>query len=316
MSLQGKEMLWLLASMAILAGAWFAWASRSTSRVYAAPARPPIVSVACIGLKVDNLDAARKFYSGLLGLGELAAEGMPGEPTSVYFKVNDHQYIEVFPTLKDPNEDRLVYIAFETTNAQQLRAYLASRGVDVPGKLPARPDKNLGFAVHDPDGHTVEFIQYAPGSLQRRNFGKLLPATRVSERMIHVGATVSDRAAADRFYKDILGFKEFWHGGMTDDRIDWVDMRVPDGKDWFEYMLNVHNPTPQTLGVMNHLALGVPSVVAGHKKLLARGLDSPEKPKIGRDGKWQLSLYDPSLTRTELMEPKPVQTPCCSPMLE
>ena len=39
-----------------------------------------------------------------------------------------------------------------------------------------------------------------------------------------------------------------------------------------------------------------------------------QPPKIGRDGKWQLNLYDPNLTRVELMEPKPVETPCCSPM--
>jgi catechol 2,3-dioxygenase-like lactoylglutathione lyase family enzyme len=233
-----------------------------------------------------------------------------------YFKVNDHQYIEVSRTLKDPNEDRLVYIAFETADAEQLRAYLASCEVEVPKRLPRRVDGNLGFAVTDPDGHVVKFVQYVPGSLQGKNFGNYLPATRISDRIIHVGATVQDRAAADHFYRDILGFKEFWHGGMTDDRIDWVDMRVPDGTDWFEYMLNVHNPTPQTLGVMNHLALGVPSVEAGYKTILARGDNPPEKPKIGRDGKWQLSLYDPNLTRAELMEPKPVQTPCCSPMLE
>ena len=33
------------------------------------------------------------------------------------------------------------------------------------------------------------------------------------------------------------------------------------------------------------------------------------------DGKWQLNLYDPNLTRAELMEFKPVQKPCCSSML-
>jgi hypothetical protein len=43
-------------------------------------------------------------------------------------------------------------------------------------------------------------------------------------------------------------------------------------------------------------------------------MDAP--PKIGRDGKWQLNLYDPNLTRAELMEPKPVQPPCCSPFLD
>jgi hypothetical protein len=92
-------------------------------------------------------------------------------------------------------------------------------------------------------------------------------------------------------------------------------MRVPDGNDWLEYMLNVRNPTPKTRGVMNHLALGVPSVEAAYKSLTDRKANlQDQKPKIGRDGKWQLNLYDPNLTRVELMEPKPVETPCCSPM--
>jgi hypothetical protein len=78
-------------------------------------------------------------------------------------------------------------------------------------------------------------------------------------------------------------------------------------------MLNVHDPSPKTLGVMHHLALGVPSVKAGYQTLLDRGMHI-EQPKVGRDGKWQLNLYDPDLTRSELMEPKPVQTPCCSPI--
>jgi catechol 2,3-dioxygenase-like lactoylglutathione lyase family enzyme len=161
----------------------------------------------------------------------------------------------------------------------------------------------------------VEFVEYRPGSLHTKNFGKFLPDTRVSQRIIHVGITVADQAAADRFYKDILGFHDIWHGGMTDDRTDWVDMRVPDGTDWLEYMLNVHNPSPRSLGVMHHLALGVPSVQVGYETVVERGIN-PEKPKIGRDGKWQLNLYDPNGTRVELMEPKPVQKPCCSPMLD
>ena len=31
-----------------------------------------------------------------------------------------------------------------------------------------------------------------------------------------------------------------------------------------------------------------------------------EEPQIGRDGKWQLNLYDPDDTRVELMEPNTV----------
>jgi hypothetical protein len=33
---------------------------------------------------------------------------------------------------------------------------------------------------------------------------------------------------------------------------------------------------------------------------------------MGRDGKWQLNLYDPDLTRIELMEFTPKEKPCCS----
>jgi hypothetical protein len=37
-----------------------------------------------------------------------------------------------------------------------------------------------------------------------------------------------------------------------------------------------------------------------------------EKAQMGRDGKWQLNLYDPDLSRIELMEFQPVQKPCCA----
>jgi lactoylglutathione lyase len=285
-----------------------------------APTRPKILGVAHIGLRTDNLEAARKFYGGVLGFQEPFTYSLPasegGRFLLTYFKVNDHQYIEVFPELKDPKQDRLSHISFETSDAEQMRAYLASKGVKVPEKLEPMGDGNRGFDVSDPDGHVVEFVQLMPGSLHSTHFGQNLPDSRISQRIIHVGVVVSDRAAADRFYKDILGFQKIWHGGMKDSETDWVDMRVPDGTDWLEYMLNVHNPDPRELGVMNHFALGVPSVKAGYEIALKRGYKADEKPQIGRDGKWQFNMYDPNFTRVELMEPKPVQKPCCSPMLQ
>ena len=290
-------------------------AAREPAARQAPVERPPIVGVANIGLKTDNLPAAREFYGHILGFAEPFSLNTPsGGLMLTYFKVNDHQYIEIYPDLKSPTEDRLSHIAFETTDARRLRDNLASRGVKVPETLKPGRDGNLSFEVTDPDGHTVEFVQYLPGSLQSRDFGKFLPATRVSDHMIHVGVTVRDRAAADAFYKDILGFKLMWYGGMTDNRIDWVDMRVPEGTDWLEYMLNAHNPSPRTLGVMHHFSLGVKSVAAAYKTVTERGYKG-EKPQIGRDGKWQANLYDPDLTRVELMEFKPVEKPCCSPMI-
>jgi catechol 2,3-dioxygenase-like lactoylglutathione lyase family enzyme len=278
--------------------------------------RPPILGVAHLALKTNDLAAARAFYGHDLGFEEPFAAVKNGTADPAIFKVNDHQYIEVFPGLKDDSEDRLAHICFETTNARALRTYLAAHGVKVPDALKKDPDGDYSFMVADPEGHNIEFVEYANGSLRRRNFGKAIPATRVSQRIIHAGFTIQDQAAADRFYNDILGFHATWHGGMNDTRTDWVDMRVPDGADWLEYMLNQPHPSPRIRGVMNHLALGAPDVAAAYKTLQDRGVKMQEAPKIGRDGKWQLNLYDPNLTRAEIMEPKPVQTPCCSPILD
>src|ERR1700682_1158696 len=77
--------------------------------------RPPIVGVAHIALKAKDLAASREFYGHYLGY---------QEPAPAVFKVNDHQYILVSNDLKGETEDRLSNIAFETTNARQLRDYL------------------------------------------------------------------------------------------------------------------------------------------------------------------------------------------------
>jgi len=66
--------------------------------------------------------------------------------------VNDRQYIEVSPVLKDPNTDKLIHIGFETTNARDLRDYLESKGVAVPENIQTGPDGNLSFTISDPDG--------------------------------------------------------------------------------------------------------------------------------------------------------------------
>jgi catechol 2,3-dioxygenase-like lactoylglutathione lyase family enzyme len=278
-------------------------------------ARPSIVGVAHIALETNDLAAAQQFYGHTLGYASFEASKPEAGPKVQFFKVNDHQYIEILPDLKSEQQDRLVHIAFETQDARKLLRYLASRGAKVPARAERDSEGNLSFRMKDPEDHEIEFVQYLRGSAQGKQFGKLLPDSRISKRIIHAGFIVHDRAAADAFYRGILGFQVMWYGGRTEDRVDYVDMRVPDGSDWLEYMLNVNNPTPKTRGVMHHLALGVPEIHAASKLISERGYSPPQPEKIGVDGKWQLNLYDPNLTRTELMEFRPVQKPCCSPML-
>ncbi|MGH9470808.1 MAG: VOC family protein [Terriglobia bacterium] len=273
---------------------------------------PAIAGIAHVAFQTSNAAAARHFYHNILGFDEVFDVPARGT-TAAFFKVNDHQYVEIYPGLRSPQQDRLVDIAFETTDARALRRFIAGGGF-APGALHRLAAGSIGFGLTDPSGHRIEFVQYVPDSLIGRGLGKHLSKRRISTRIIHAGVTVPDRSQEDRLYKSLLDFHVMWYGGRTDQEVDWVDMRVPQGHDWLEYMLNVHNPSPRALGVMHHFALGVPSVSSADAAILKRGYQ-PRKPQIGRDGKWQLNLFDPDGTRIELMEPKPVRTPCCSPMV-
>ena len=275
--------------------------------------RPPIVGLAHVGFFVSDISESQEFFGHELGFEHFSLDKPSGGLMLNYYKINDHQYVEIYPGLKGDDE-RLSHIAFETTDARKMREYLAGKGVKVPADITPGLDKNLSFMVDDPEGRRIEFVQYMPGGLHLSKAGTMMADTRVSDHMIHAGFVVHDRAAEDKFYKDILGFELMWYGGMNETDVNWVDMRVPDGTDWLEYMLRVNNPSPKTRGVMNHFALGVKDIQTPYKEVLQRVSIAPEKPKIGRDGKWQLNLYDPDLTRVELMEFKPAETPCCSTM--
>jgi len=128
----------------------------------------------------------------------------------------------------------------------------------------------------------------------------------------------------DTFYRDLLGFRPYWFGGMIENRIDWVSQQVPDSHDWMEYML-AHDSagsgipagiSQHDLGVLDHLSLGVDSVETAHKTLEAGnrlGGIHDAHTQIGRDGKGQFNLYDPDGIRLELMNFHASEKPCCSP---
>jgi lactoylglutathione lyase len=284
----------------------------------AAADRPPIVGIANFVVKTDTITEARKFYSGVLGYDEAFTHKRAGVASDVVsFKVNDRQYIEVSQTLQDEADDKLIQIGYETSNARQLRDYLAEKGVKVPAKVETDPDGNLSFVVMDPEDHRVEFVQYMPGSVQSKTFGKLLSAKRISDHMLHVGIHIQDEKAADGFYKDILGFRPLWKGGNSDDRFEWISLLVPDGNNWVEYMMWKDTPPdPKRLGVLHHVCVGTHDIQATYKTVQERGYEPPRAPNVARDGRWLLHLFDKHNTRTEVMIRKPVEKPCCSELTD
>ena len=266
--------------------------------------RPPITGITHVRLWSTDPHKALGFYSKILGLTPRDA-GCANMARPCYI-LSDHQRVALAEVAPGSHPELLAEVAFATTDVPGMHRYLQAHNIPVDA-VTRDFSGVMHFSLRDPQGILITFVQ-AP---THRQFTAL--ASQISTRLIHAGFVVRDRAAEDRFYKGILGFHVYWHGGMKDEETNWVDMQVPDGTDWLEYMLNVPaNADKHTLGVMNHIALGVPDFHAAEKQLRTNGWNGTEEPKIGRDGKWQLNLYDPDGTRVELMEFTPVQKPCCS----
>jgi lactoylglutathione lyase len=265
--------------------------------------RPPIVGVSHIAFHVSDVPRARAFYGGLLGYEEVAGKASPDG--RVRFRINGRQYVEIVPGLVAGRDDRLDHVAFETTDLDALRAYFDEKGLK--SRVPPVEAGHRGLLVIDPDGHSVEFVPHGAPSPEG---GARATARdrRVAARLLHIGLTVRDAGAADRFYKDVLGFSEIWRGGRDDTRTDWINMKVPDGTDYLEYMLVGEDPVDRVrLGSLHHMALLVPDIQAALETVRARpgGWDGKtvRTPQVGRNRRWQLNLFDPDGSRTELMEP-------------
>jgi lactoylglutathione lyase len=285
------------------------------------PARPKVLGIAHMAVYVKDLAKTRQFYEDFLGFAEpftLPKKG--GEPgvRIAFVKVNDHQYIEIFNE-KDRGEGQLNHISIYTDSAERMRDYLMAHGVEpmgnaARGPVPKGQTGNKNFNVKDPDGHIVEIVEYQPDSWTAQHAGKDMPSERIAESIMHVGFLVGDLEKSTRFYGGILGFTETWRGGGNPKVLSWVNMRVPDGKDYVEFMLYGQLPAPGGRGTKNHMSLMVPDAekaLAELKRRAARGLYHPPEGKemaiqVGVNRKRQINLYDPDGTRVELMEPNTV----------
>lgn len=274
------------------------------------PARPRITGVAHIALYVADVEKSRTFYKGLLGFAEpFDLKNADGSLSLTFIKINDRQYIELFPE-REKGSDRLAHIALETEDAELMRRYLASRGFHVPGKAPVGRTGNANFTIRDPNGHLVEFVQYFPGGAPMKEKGKSMPETRISTSLMHVGIIVNALEPAMAFYRDLLGFTETWRGSRDQKVLNWINLKVPDGSDYIEFMLHDPVPAPTQRGTAHHLCLAVPDIEKAAATLRARaataGYTRAMEVRTGINRRRQLNLYDPDGTRTELMEPHTV----------
>src|SRR5215831_2254513 len=270
--------------------------------------RPRISGITYVRVYVADLHTSRDFYSTVLGLGGDTIDCI-GAGASCY-SVNGRQSIGLAQITGGTPDNLVAEIAFSTPDVDRMRQYLAGHGVvSKPVAKNAAGKKVL--QLKDPEGNQIAFVQ-------QEGEGGLFTAKneQVSARLFHAGFIVKDREVQDKFYRGLLGFRMYWHGGFKDDGLDWEELQVPEGSEWIEYMLNIAaNSDKKERGIQNHFSLGVLEIKPAYRRLRSHGLKAADgdKPEIGRDGKWSWDIYDPDGTRVEFMEFKPAQPPCCHP---
>lgn len=285
--------------------------------------RPKIYGIAFVRVKSSDFQKAAETYSKWLGLESSTNSGANGcaNVKNPCFLVNASQHIELVQGQVGDPGSWLEEIGFETADVRNMREYLLKHGVQV-SELKTTPNGRRLIELRDPEGNGIAFVE--PGLPSTSPLG---PA-QIGPRLVHAGFVAKDLHTMNKFYLDTLGFRLYWKGGFKDlppgtsqkdSDIDWFEIQVPDGSDWVEYMLNIPaNADHQELGVQNHFCLGVRNMQKAIDQLQKNGLPpsskfADDKPEIGRDGKWQYDVFDPDLTRIELMEPAPAKDPCCNP---
>lgn len=278
--------------------------------------RPAITGISHLSVYTSDSAATERYYTQVIGA---AKASDPENAKGVRYMITATQFVEVLPLPANSGINRLDHVGFQTASAEGLRVYLKGKGWDVPLAITRYDDGSKAFRVKDPEGNTVEFVEPSAKA------GKPDDPNIIGHHVIHVGFLVHSRAKEDSFYRELLGFRPYWFGGMHGDRVEWVSQQTPESHDWLEYMVTSEpgdsgipaTISQKTLGVLDHISIGVVSVPDAYKKLKDEGrlkdVRVDDAPKVGKDGKYQLNLYDPDGIRLELMEFHAVEKPCCSP---
>jgi len=175
---------------------------------------PPLAGIAHIALRVRSLDAAREFYQKLGFEEAFLLKDKAGKPRESFIKINDHQFIELYPANPDvPKEASIgfLHVCFEGDDLQAIHDDYVDHGL-TPTAVRKAGAGNLLFTLAGPiDANGVaqnlEYTQYEPGSMHTSDRGQHLGEDRVAESISSVSIAVRDASSARDFYINQLSFK-------------------------------------------------------------------------------------------------------------
>jgi len=165
-----------------------------------------ITGIAHIAYRAADLDKEIAFFQKL-GFEQAFANTSPdGKVTEAFIKVNDRQYIEVYPPGAPSEQMGWMHVCYESGDLNALYATLNAHGLK-PSEVRKAGAGNLLSVIRDPENRVTEFTQYMPGSRHTLDQGKHLGDHRVSDAMSGFELPVPDLESARKFYTGGLGFE-------------------------------------------------------------------------------------------------------------
>jgi unsaturated rhamnogalacturonyl hydrolase len=171
---------------------------------------PALDGIAHVAFRVGALDASRDFYQKL-GFDQAFEAGQGGKVTQAFLKVNDRQYIELYPQADARQAAGLMHVCYEAADLTVVNAAYAKRGVE-PSAVRKAGAGNLLFTMRDPEGETLEYTQYMPGSRHTEAIGRYLGARRIGQQLVSATVPVRDLPAQRLYYTAKLGFEAVGDG--------------------------------------------------------------------------------------------------------
>jgi catechol 2,3-dioxygenase-like lactoylglutathione lyase family enzyme len=173
---------------------------------YAQPATqtPALAGIAHVAIRVSDLLKSRTFYEKL-GFEEAFALDQGGTPTEAFLKVNDRQFIELYPQHQPAQAPGFMHLCFESSDLNSLHDFYVQHGL-APIAVRRAGAGNLLFTMEGPEKQNIEYTQYMPGSRHTNDRGQHLGAHRIAEQIQAVGLAMQDTSAARAFYLDKLAF--------------------------------------------------------------------------------------------------------------
>jgi lactoylglutathione lyase len=124
-----------------------------------------------VAVRVKDIDKSLAFYVGKLGFREMFRLDRDDKLWIVYLRVNDDQFVELFP---DAIGDRsppaevigLNHICLTVDDMDDALADLARHDVPLYRSKKMQVDRNWQAWIEDPDGNRIELMQMADDGMQ------------------------------------------------------------------------------------------------------------------------------------------------------